>query len=215
MKVALACSVLMAVLLSACVSVEVGNGESPQTQFVLSDARATSAAPAGESRAATRSENLLLASVSADPLADGTPFAYARHPGERSVYQLSTWSERPARRIPQLLQQRIEARGSFGTVAMLGDPIRADLLLTLAVEEIYHDVAHEPGQARLRLQATLYRRHERLQLAKRSFSASVAVPEARAAAAASAMNQAVAETFDQLLPWLEREAARAASTAKP
>jgi ABC-type uncharacterized transport system auxiliary subunit len=215
MRVALACSVLLATLLTACVSVEVGNGESPQTQFVLSDARATSAAPAGESRAATRSANLLLTGISADPLADGTLIAYARHPGERSVYQLSTWSERPVRRIPQLLQQRIEARGSFGTAAMLGDPVRADLLLTLAVEEIYHDVAQEPGQARLSLRATLYRRHERQQLAKRSFSASVAVPEARAAAAAGAMNQAVAEIFDQLIPWLESEAGRTTTTAKP
>ncbi len=40
------------------------------------------------------------------------------------------WTERPVRQLPRLLQRRLEARGVADAVGLIGDPLRADWLLT-------------------------------------------------------------------------------------
>ncbi len=197
----------LALLLAGCVTVDVGGAGVAQTQYVLADAGPTPA-----HRAAPLAEALLIQSDSGDPVADSLSIAYARHSGERALYQLATWTERPSRRIPQLLQRRLEARGSFGAVALIGQPLRANWLLSIAVEDIHHDVSAEPGEARLTVRATLFDRRKRAQIAQRTFSAAVPVAEAKSSAAAAAMNRAVAQVFDALVPWLEQEVERTRGT---
>lgn len=195
---------LMAVLLAGCVTVDIGGEGVAQTQYVLVDA-----GPMPSRRAAPAAESLLIQSDTGDPLADTLSIAYARRTGERALYQLATWTDRPSRRIPQLLQRRLEAAGSFGAVAALGQPLHADWMLALAVDDIHHDVAIEPGRALLTVRASLFDRRKRTLVAQRSFSANVPVAAARSSAAAAAMNQAVAQVLDTLVPWLEQEVQRA------
>ncbi len=193
-----------ALLLAGCVTVDVGGEGAAVTQYVIDDAGAVP-----ERRAAPVADALLIQAGAGDPLADTLSIAYARHKGERALYQLATWTDRPARRIPQLLQRRLEARASFRAVAMLGQPLNANWLLAVAVEDIHHDLVTEPGTARLALRATLFDRRRRALVAGRTFSADVPVAEAKSAAAAAAMNRAVAQVLDALVPWLEQEVERA------
>jgi len=195
---------VLVLLLAGCVTVDIGGEGVVQTQYVLVDA-----GPMPTRRATPVAESLLVQTDVGDPIADSLSIAYARRTGERALYQLATWSDRPARRIPQLLQRRIEASGSFAAVAALGQPLNSDWLLALAVDDIHHDVATEPGRARLALRASLFDRRKRTLIAQRTFVADVAASEAKSAAAAAAMSKAVAQAFDVLLPWLEEATERA------
>jgi ABC-type uncharacterized transport system auxiliary subunit len=197
----------VALLLGGCVTVDIG-GESPAyVQYVLSDA-----GPMPARRTAPIADSLLIQTDLGDPLADSLSIAYARRSGERALYQLATWTDRPARRIPQLLQRRLEARGSFGAVAALGQPLHADWLLAVAVDDIHHDLVTEPGSARLAVRASLFDRRKRTLIAQHEFRADAAVAAANSASAATAMNQALAQVLDALVPWLEQAVERARGT---
>jgi cholesterol transport system auxiliary component len=198
----------IALVLAGCVTVELGGEGVAQTQYVLVDA-----GPMPSRRAAPIAESLLIQTETGDPLADTLSIAYARRAGERAMYQLATWTDRPSRRIPQLLQRRLDASGSFGAVAALGQPLNADWMIAVAIDDIYHDVATDPGRARLTVRASLFDRRKRALAAQRSFSADVTVAEAKSAAAAAAMNQAVARVLDAIVPWLEQEVDRARRAA--
>ncbi len=188
-------------LLAGCVSVEIGASDTPGiTYFVLDDAR-----PAVGSSSAGAKGALAVHGVGTDPLTDSTAIVYSRRAGERGLYQLAAWTERPTRRLVQLAQQRLESRGAFSSVTQLGQPLPADWLLTLAVEQMFHDVSSTPGRAHLVLRANLIDRRagERGQVAAARFSAAPEVAEATAAAAAKAFAAATADVLDQLAAWVE------------
>ncbi len=200
MRAAAAAIAVAAVLLAGCVSVRVGNSDAPgPTYFVLADARpATPTAPAPGATA-----RLAIQAGASDPLADSTAIAFSRRPGERSLYQFASWSERPSRRLALLAQQRLEARGRFASVSQLGQPLATDWLLTLAIETLAHDVGTTPGRAQLVLRAELIDRRDRVRVAQRVFSAAPAVAEESAPAAVAAFGLATAELLDQLAEWVE------------
>lgn len=187
-------------LLTGCVSVSVGSSDAPGlTYFVLADARP--AAVAAPSPGATA--RLAIQTAGSEPLADSTAIVFSRRSGERALYQLASWTERPSRRLAQLAQQRLEARGKFAAVTQLGQPIATDWLLTLAIETLVHDVSTEPGRAQLALRAELIRRSDRSRVAQRVFSAAAPVAEAAAPAAVTAFGTATADVLDQLADWVE------------
>lgn len=195
-------------LLAGCINVDLGRDGVRQVQLVLEDAR-----PATAARAAPLAPALVIQPAPGDPLADTTAIAYSRTPGERAFYQLATWHERPVRALPRLLQQRLESRGSFGAIALIGQPIQSDWLLAIAIDTIYHDVQSEPGSARLVVRAELIDRQARRLVARRLFSASVPVAEANSTAAAAAFGRGLADILDALVPWIEQQTA--AVMAKP
>jgi ABC-type uncharacterized transport system auxiliary subunit len=197
---------LLAPLLAGCVSVQLGNEGVRQTQLVLQDAGASM-----PPRPARSPEALLIQAIAGDPLAETRSIVYARTPSSREFYQLATWTEPPLRAVPRLLQRRLETRGSFASVSPVGQTPRAGWLLTVAIEAIVHEVAIEPGSARFALRAELFDRRTRSRVALRDFAATAAVEEASSAAAAAAMGRALADVFDQLVPWLEDQVAEAGS----
>lgn len=203
-----AAAVMFAALLAGCVSVRLGAEGARHVSLVLADAR-----PAMARRHTPAVRALLIQAAPADPLANTRSIAYARSPGAREFYQLASWIEPPLAAITRLLQQRLETRGTARTVGLLGQPIAADWLLAIGVETVYHDVATEPGAARLVLRAELIDGRARTLAARRSFEAAVPVERADSAAAAAALGRAVADVFDALVPWLEEELARAAPAA--
>ena len=187
-------------LLAGCISVSVGTADSPgPTYFVLADARPSSvtAPPAGAS------SRLAIQANGSDPLADSTAIVFSRRPGERALYQLAYWNERPSRRLAQLVQQRLEARGRFASVTQLGQPVATDWLLTLAIETLVHDVSTEPGRAQLVLRAEMIHRGDRQRVAQRVFTAAPPVAEASAPAAVAAFGTATADVIDELAAWVE------------
>lgn len=191
---------LAVLLLSACVSVGLGGVVPPQAQYRLHDP----GVPASR-RAAPVVVSLLIQSQPADASADTLSIAYSAHAHRFAYYQLASWTDRPVKQLPRLLQQRLEARGMAGAVGMVGDPLRADWLLTIAIETLHHDVSEPPGQGRLAFTAELFDRRSRKRVARQRFDVSVPTPRADAAAAASALSTALGQSFDALVPWLEAE----------
>ena len=201
---------LAPLLLSACFSIGTGSEAGPQLHRQLVDAGAEPAR-----RAQPLVQALLIQPLPADALADTVSIAYSRSSHEFAFYQLATWTERPVRQLPRLLQQRLEARGVAAAVGLLGEPLRADWLLTLAVDTLHHDVSLPPGQARLAVTVELFDRRSQARAARRSVTASVPTARADSSAAAAAMSQAVAAVFYEMLPWLEDELQRALAAAGP
>jgi ABC-type uncharacterized transport system auxiliary subunit len=196
---------MVAAVLAGCVSVGVGSDGPARVSYRLHDPglAATSRLPAPAVDA------LLIQPLPGDAMADTVSLPYARRANEFAYYQLASWTERPVRQVPRLLQQRLEARGVAQAVGLLGDPLRADWLLTLTVDSLHHDVSAEPGLARSVLTAELFDRRTRQRVARQRFEASPPAERADSAAAAAALSQAVARNFDALLPWLEGELKRA------
>jgi len=199
---------LVLLALSGCFSIG-GEAGAPQVHYRLNDAGVAGVVR----RAAPLVPTLLVQPLPADALADTTAIAYSRRPDQFAFYQLASWTERPVRSLPRLLQQRLQARGIATSVGLMGDALRGDWLLTVGIETLHHDVASPPGQARVGLSVELFDRRNHARMASRSFSAAVPTASADSAAAAAAMSLALAQAFDALLPWLEGELERAA--AKP
>lgn len=202
---AAAAALLTAPLLAACVSIGLGGDAPAQALYRLHDPGA--AAPR---RTAPLVAALLIQPQPSDATADTLSIAYSTAPNRFAHYQLASWTERPVRQLPRLLRQRLEARGVAGAVGMVGDPLRADWWLAIAIETLHHDASATPGQARLAYTAELFDRRSRERVAQRRFEAAVPMPDASAAAAAGALSAATAQSFDLLVPWLEAELQRAA-----
>jgi ABC-type uncharacterized transport system auxiliary subunit len=194
--------------LAGCISVGVGGDQPRQVQYRLHDDGA-----AMSRRAEPLVPALLIQPLPADALADTLSMAYSPRANEFALYQLASWTERPVRQLPRLLQQRLQARGVAAAVGVIGDPLRADWLLTIGIDTLHHDISVAPGQARVALTAELFDRRDRRRVARRNFEAAVPTPSADSSAAAAAMSLAVTQTFDALVPWLESELAAAATKA--
>ena len=189
-----------AALAAACISVDVGVGEDGkiQTQYLLADL-----APKPERRAAPIARRLLITPV---PSAIGETFsiAYSRAAQQRSFYQFATWTDRPSTRIVRMLVDRIEARGMFTSVALLGNSVGGDLLLNITVVDVIHDVTTATG--RIEIQAELIERRGRRLVARQRFSAGAPVAQENAPAAVAALSRAITTIIDELVPWLEKSA---------
>lgn len=197
---------------SGCVSVEVGKDSAALTQFRLEDA----AVPLSR-RAQPIAHRLVVVPMGAGSSAESLAMLYSTVPQQRATYQYSSWSERPSQRVAQMLVDRLAARGSFESVALLGRGISGDLQLNLVVAELLHDAAEAPGSARMAISVELVERESRRLIARHTFAARVPVDGNNAAGAARALSRASAQILDELLPWLELAAAdtaRAPGVAK-
>lgn len=194
-------------LQGGCVSVEVGGEPAAHRHLALYDAAGTPV---------TRLPRPLVPALLIQPQpgfasADTLAIAFSRREHEFAYYQFASWTERPVRRLPRLLQQRLQARGVAAAVGVVGDPMRADWLLTIAIEALHHDARSDPGNARLALGAELYDRRSHRRAAQQRFDASEPLAQPGAGAAAQALSVCVARVFDALQPWLEAELQRLAT----
>lgn len=146
---------------------------------------------------------LLIQPLPGNAMADTASIAYSLQPNQFAFYQLAGWTERPVRLVPRLLQHRLEARGLAGAVGLLGEPLRGDWLLTVAIDSLHHEVQTPPGAGVLSLSVELFDRRTRTRLARRTFQARQPMAHASSAAAAESLSQALGKIFDELVPWLE------------
>lgn len=196
--------------LSACVSVDVGHDGGGQSLLVLRDA----ADGPVVRRPAPLVDALVLQGRPGPAWADTPSIAYMRREDEFEFYQLAQWAERPVRLVPRLLQQRLEARGVAAAVGQVGDPLRADWLLTIGIDALHHDVRSPTGMAQVALTADLFDRRSRGRVAHRQFAASVPTASLDSAAAARSMSTALARQFDEIVPWLEDALQRSAAAPR-
>ncbi len=207
---ALPLALLLAFALSGCVSLEVGNEPATQLHLALRD---DAQAPV-QRLAQPLLPALLIQAQPGTAMADTLSIAFTRREPVFGYYQFASWVDRPVRQLPRLLQQRLQARGLATAVGVQGEPMRADWLLTLRIDALHHDVRTEPGRARLALVVELFDRRSQTRLAQQRFAVDIAAERADSTAAALAMSQAVGQSFDQLLPWLEAELQRLKAAPK-
>jgi cholesterol transport system auxiliary component len=139
---------------------------------------------------------------------DTQRIVFAQDAGTRAYYQLASWTERPGKRFDVLLLERLLARNAFAGIAATTSGTRGDLVLSASILDIYHDNAPQPGVVRLRIAVELADRNGRALLARRTLEQEEPLAAESAAAAVAAFDAAVARMLDELVPWVEREAAK-------
>lgn len=189
------------VLLAACLSL---GQQEPQRHYVLEAAAGNKPNPPPTAREAT----LLVAPMTAAAFYDTPEIVYSRAPGERAYYQLSTWTERPSRRLTEMLVTRLERAGSFKTVAYAASGVQGNLVLNSHLAAFYHDAATPPGQVRVAVSVELIDTTRRSLLARQAFERSANAPTHDAAGAVAAFNQATALILTDIVAWVESAAPR-------
>jgi cholesterol transport system auxiliary component len=201
MRTRLAFAGAFGVLLAACVSL--GQQEA-QRYHVLE-------APPGnkpDRLPNARDATLLVAPMTASAFYDTPEIVYSRAPGERAYYQLSTWTERPSRRLTEMLVARLERAGSFRTVGYAASGVQGSLVLNSHLAAFYHDAATPPGQVRIAVTVELIDTARRSLIARQSFERSASVSTHDASGAVAAFNQATALILTDIVAWAETAAPR-------
>jgi len=200
--VAAAIAVAIAAAVAGCSSLLGGDAPAP-TFFLWRDN--------GESKPAAQASprTLLVAPTTTATFFDTQQIAFSRAPGTRAYYQLASWTERPGKRFDVLLLERLHRRNAFARVAATTSGTRGDLVLSASMLDLYHDAARPPGVVRLDISVELSDRAARTLVARRLFAQEAPVAEETPAAAVAAFDVAVTRLLDELLPWVESEAAKA------
>jgi cholesterol transport system auxiliary component len=155
-----------------------------------------------------RAVTLLVAPTTVSGFYETQDIVYSRAPGMRAYYQLHAWTERPGRRLSELLVMRLERAGSFGTVATMVGGVKGQMVLGTHLAEFYHDAATAPGNVKVVVTAELMDPVRRVLLARRTFEQSAPVPTYDAPGAVQAFNVAVTALLDDLAAWVEVSAPR-------
>ena len=145
---AAASTVVSALLLAGCLSIP---DVPPRDHFVLNDASGARAVKP----AASVDRVLLVGPASASPFYDTQNLVFSRASGQRAYYQFAAWTERPGKRLSELLARRLEAGGGFRSVAATTSGVKGDVVLNTRLEEFYHDVSGKPGSVRIEVTAEL------------------------------------------------------------
>jgi ABC-type uncharacterized transport system auxiliary subunit len=183
------------VLLGGCLS---PGAREAQRYFVLD-----AAAAAMVQARSPRDSVLLVGAAGASSFYDSQGMVYSRAPGTRAYYQHSSWTERPGRRIHDLLLARLEKSGAFRTVAPTGSGVRGSLVLTTRLEELYHDAAVPPGSARIELSAELTDASSGALLARRRFTRFAPAASYDAAGAVQGFRAALGALLDEVVSWVD------------
>lgn len=171
----------------------------PREYYVLDDlAKASASKPAAQA-----GRVLLVSPASASPFYDTQSLVFSRAPGQRAYYQFAGWTERPGRRLNELLMRRLEARGGFKSVAATTAGIKGDFVLSTRIEEFYHDAGANPGSVRVEVSAEMVDYAARTIVAQRRFAQSVAAASDNAQAAVAAFNRAATTVLDEMSAWVE------------
>jgi cholesterol transport system auxiliary component len=203
-RLAFAHVVLAAASIAGAGCASLVGGDVPQpTFYVWRDPGASAPAP----RALPRT--LLVAPTATATFYDTQRIAFSREAGTRGQYQFAAWTERPGRRFDVLLLERLEGRSAFAQVASTTASVRGDLVLAVSLLDLYHDDVEPPGVARIRATAELTDRANRALLARRTIVAEAAVGADNAEAAVRSLDAALGRLLDELVPWVEGEAAKA------
>lgn len=201
-------------LISGCVSLFPGESAATPVWYELQDPGARAVHAAGElpaqgekSKVQANTRTLLIGPVASNAFYDGNMLAFSADGRTRAYYQFAAWTERPAKRLGNLVEKRLIEQGKFASVAQSTSGIRGELLLNLRLEECFHDASTTPGQAHLSFTAELVDWRSRTLVARHRFEGGAPVLEPNAAAAASALSQALGTQLDALVAWVESSAA--------
>lgn len=182
---------LWSALLAAC---SISGSRPADRYFVLEVPRAASAETVSSPR-------LSVLSTTAANFYDTQDIVYSRTPGTRAYYQFNHWTERPQRVLHALLASRLEAGG----VGSTGRSTPGGLVLNTHLEEIYHDAAAVPGNARITITAQLVDPANRTFVARRTFTRIAPATSYDAAGAVNGFNQALGALVEDIAAWVRAQ----------
>lgn len=195
---------LLPLALAGCVNFGLGGESDSRTvvHFVLEDAGRPlpSATPAPYA--------LLMTDTTAGAFYDTDGMAYSNAAGTRGYYKFARWSERPGKRFTDLLLGRLEKENRFATVALPGNNVRGDWLLTTDILDFHHDAVSQPGRVKMEMRAEVIDLKQRKLLARKTFTQFISVSSHDAAGAHKAFNEATTRTLDDLSDWLRELASK-------
>lgn len=209
-----AAGVALTFTLGGCINIG-DKAEGPAVvHYVLSDPQAAagpvaadvgavndSAPPRAEEQVESPAPTLLVLDTAVRGFYDTDQLVFSRSPGTRGQYQFARWTERPGKRLADLMRARLDRQGAW-RVSPAGGYVRGDLLLETELVEFYHDAASNPGQVRLVLRADLVDMKQRGLRGRREFVQQVPLASYDARGAAEASNVAVGRALDELAAWL-------------
>jgi cholesterol transport system auxiliary component len=155
-----------------------------------------------------RASTLLVVPTVASAFYETQEIVYSRAPGERAHYVFHMWTERPSRRITELLVMRLERERLFKTVATAVSGVRGNLFLNTDLMEFYHEAASSPSRVRITMTAELTDPVARVLLARRVFDQSAPAPTNDAQGAVQAFGDAIAAILDDICAWVDALAPR-------
>jgi cholesterol transport system auxiliary component len=189
-----------AMLVAAAGCLPSGGTREAQRYYIL-DAPESKTASATALAAIPRLTTLVVPPTSAANFYDTQDLVFSRSPGTRAYYQFNSWTERPGRAIHDLLVSRLERSGGFKAVVGEDKPVANSLVLRTDLEEMYHDAATSPGEARIVLVAELVDPGRNVSLARRSFTQSAPAPTYDAQGAVQGFRQALGTLVGEVVAW--------------
>jgi len=188
---------LVGLLLTGCSFSLLEPSNERTRQFILIDERAVDEAPPP-----TGKLGITVGEVVAPVHLDGDRILFTDSPLARSAYQFATWIEPPPARIRTLIAERLSSSGMFRRVSTAGGEAGVDLILSLELSELCHDVSNPPGRAVVHLKSEMMRARDRSVLATRSFKRSLPLSHYSAEGAVTAFSGALTSIIDELVNWV-------------
>jgi ABC-type uncharacterized transport system auxiliary subunit len=189
---------VLALLLSACAST---TSDTAHRYYTLEPAPLPAAVA---QRQVARAGVLFVAPVAAAPFYDGREIAFSAVEGTRGRYQFSSWIESPAASLSTAIASGLTRAQLFRSVASPGPAGTGQWLLSVRLDEIYHDARQAPGVARLAMTVELVDLKDRTVVGRRTISVAVAAPSHDAAGAVVGLRQALGTAIDELVEWVDR-----------
>jgi cholesterol transport system auxiliary component len=148
---------------------------------------------------------LLVRNVEANIFIDSHKIVFSESPMTRGYYQFAQWVEPPPKQISTLLVEYLTSLGLFDSVTRVSSLTKGDLQLNLWLREFHHDISEEPGFVVIRLEAELLDVQGRSALSRTEFVVKEAVETYDAVGAVSGFDRGLAQIFDQIGIWLNKE----------
>lgn len=152
-------------------------------------------------RSATR---LALARIRSSSFDDRDSLVFAHQENTRATYQYAQWSEKPSRRLDELVFAHLEQSGLYQTLVPARANVRTQHLLVSELLEFYHDATQSPGLVNVKMRFSLYDQSTATLLSRKTLHTQSKLQQFDAPSAAVAFNQATAKLLAELSFWLEQ-----------
>lgn len=188
---------MLALSLGGCVSLSGNKNGSSIVTYLLADA--------GHARPAltTNPRTLLVLDAATSAFYNTENMAFSRASGTRGLYRYARWTERPGKRMSNLLLARLQSGHAFAAVAGAGSGIKGDWVLDMELQEFYHRAITEPGSVQVEVRAEVVDLRSRRLVARKQFKQMVPASAYNAGGAASAFNTATTRLLDEIEGWLQ------------
>lgn len=192
---------LAAALLSGCLA---SGSVPPREYYVLADL----GTPAASARGPRIDSVLLVSTTSVGAFYDTQSLVFSRVPGQRAYYQFAAWTERPGRKLTELLITRLSADNAFRSVASTTAGAKGDLILNTRLEELYVDASARPASVRITLAAELVDLGQGVIIARHRFEKSTPTVGDSASEAVVAFDNAATALLGEVSAWVSGAARR-------